>query len=152
MSQSKPNLWPLGIVITLVIFAGFIVSIAVYISKKHVDLVSKEYYAESVAYNNVIDMKKAYELLEEKPVINLSGESQQVLISFPSSYLGKVSNLSVEFYKPDNANLDFKLPLELKHGNQLQIDSEKMATGMWNVKLFFNLEDTKYLHEQNLQI
>lgn len=151
MTSSKRNLWPLGIVITLVIFAGFIVTIAIYISGKNVDLESKDYYLQSVEYSDIIDMKNAFEGLDEKPSFNTQ-ETGKLTINFPSSYWSKVDSGKVSFYKPDNASLDFESKFNKPMASSFSILTDKRKVGTWKIKFTFSMNNMIFYTEKDVTL
>ncbi len=151
MTKTKKSLWPYAIIGVLVIFATFIVSIAVYISKKNVDLESKEYYAESVAYNDVIDMKNAFEKLLEKPTI-AAQEGGKLSITFPLEYWNQVDSGALFFKKPDNASLDFETTFKKPIAPSISLQLGEKQKGSWKVRFQFSMEGTQYLSETDLTL
>jgi hypothetical protein len=151
MTNTKRSLWPYGIIGALLVFAIFIVSVAVYISKKSVDLESKEYYLESVAYNDIIEMKKAYEALEEQPTISIN-ESNQFSIKFPNEYWSKVDSGTINFFKPDNAEHDFTSKFKKLAASSIAFSLADKKSGQWKVKLVFSMDSVSYFKETEISL
>lgn len=153
MNKSKNRSpWPLGIVVVLGIFATFIVTIAVFLSKKNFDLVSTDYYSQSVNYNDIMSARGAFDSLAEKPSVLVNDSKQQINFSFPSAYASKVGNLSVQFFKPDDAKQDFEMPIEQLVSKDLNLDYSSMRKGIWNLSLHWEMNGTSYLLEDEIKL
>lgn len=150
--MTKRSPWPTGIVITLLIFATFIVSIAVFLSNKNFDLVSNDYYSESINYNDIMDARKALTSLEEKPSVSINDGMAQVNLNFPSSYASKVGGLTLDFFKPDDANQDFTLPIKKLASNGFDLDYSTMHKGIWNLSMRWEMDGVLYLYEDELKL
>jgi len=148
----KRSPWPAGIVITLLIFATFIVSIAVFLSNKNFDLVSGDYYSESINYNEIMDARNALTLLEEKPSILVNDGTRQMKLNFPNSYASKVADLTLDFFKPDDAEQDFSIPIKSLASNGFEVDYSTMHKGIWNLSMRWKMEGVLYLYEDELKL
>jgi hypothetical protein len=151
MTNTKRSLWPYGIIGALLVFAIFIVSVAVYISRKNVDLESKEYYLESVAYDDIIEMKKAFEALDEKPKINTESKGR-IVINFPVSYWSKIDSGRLNFFRPDDASLDFESKFNKPLASSLSLLIGEKRSGAWKMKFQFHMEGKSYFTEEELYI
>ncbi|MFY0674313.1 MAG: FixH family protein [Bacteroidia bacterium] len=151
MTKNKRSLWPFGIIGALLVFAIFIVSVAVYISNKNVDLESKEYYLESVAYNDIIKMKKAYESLAQKPELHLNDQNQ-LSIKFPNDYWSKIDSGRIDFLKPDNAVYDFTTAFKKPAASSIAFPLKDKKSGVWKVKFMFSIDTVSYFKETEISL
>ena len=149
--KNKKSLWPYGIILSLVLFAVFIVSVAVYISGKQVSLTHQDYYVESVEYDEIMAMKRAAQNLSEQPIIAYDSTLKMIEILFPSNQKGNITG-KIEFFKPDNSNLDFTQKIDLTNRTKLVINTADMKTGIWQTKLYWSVERIDYLLESTVQL
>ena len=128
----------------------FIVSIAVFLSGKNFDLVSEDYYMQSVNYDQVIDAKRAAAALEEKPEVMVDQKEKDLLISFPNSYANQLEKASIKFFKPDDASQDFEIALENLAGSHFKVSYKDLKTGNWKVSTYWKMNEKQYIVEQNV--
>lgn len=149
--KKKKNLWPYGIIVALVVFATFIVSIAVYISGKQVSLTNEDYYSESVEYDKIMDMKRASLNLGQQPQMAYDSTLQVLEVLFPQKQKGNITG-TIQFFKPDNAELDFSQKIELNNKSKLVINTADLKTGIWQTKLYWSVEQEDYLMESTVNL
>ncbi len=118
ISPSKDNRinWGTGIVIGIVVFVVISITMTVIFMTQDVSLVSDNYYENSLQYQDEIDKQNRTLALNEEMMINFNGEL--ISISSPQNYLNKKISGEIDFYRPSDPKLDFKLPLQLVEGNQ----------------------------------
>jgi hypothetical protein len=141
--------WGTGIVIGIIIFVVFSVTMTVIFMTQDVSLVSDNYYEKSLVYQEEIDKQSRTKSLDEQIKINFNGEVISVL--FPSDYLGEKISGEIYFYRPSNPDLDFNLPLKLVEGNQ-NIPVERLAKGFWRLKLNWIMDGNGYYNERAITI
>src|SRR5688500_1998457 len=92
--------WGHKLILVFILFGGMI-SYLVYRSvTTNFDLVSKEYYKEELAYQQVIDGTRRANLLTSKVAITRQGDS--VVISFPQEMkTGSIKGMAWFYYAPD---------------------------------------------------
>ena len=94
MAKSKRiSGWPFGIAI---IYGGFVLlllSFVLYSLFNSVELVSKDYYAEDLAYQKQIDRQNRANSLETGLSWEYSKKSQTIRLKFPASINSNVSGL-----------------------------------------------------------
>lgn len=149
--KKKKSLWPLAIVLSLAIFATFIVSVAVYISGKEVNLTRKNYYTESMDYDRIMAMKRASQVLEERPSIGYNSQLKVIEVLFPQGTGATISG-NIEFIKPDNAELDFEQKIELKDKSKFVINAQDLKTGIWEARLYWSIDSKEYLIESTVNL
>jgi hypothetical protein len=141
--------WGTGIVIGIIIFITLSVTMTVIFMTQDVSLVSDNYYAKSLTYQDEIDKQSRTKSLDEQVKVNFNGEI--VSISFPSAYLIKTISGEIFFYRPSNSNLDFTIPLQLVEGNQV-IPVNRLEKGFWRLKLNWTMDENMYYNERAITI
>ncbi len=134
--------WGTGIAIFMTAFIVFILTF-VYKSftndKYDHHLVSEEYYKDEINYQQEIDAKANAKTLKTKVKIkNVAGGIQ---VTFPSDY--KITEGTVKFQRASNEKLDFEVPIKLEN-NSMLISKKKIVKGMYNVKISWKANNTKY--------
>lgn len=140
--------WGTGLAIALGAFMIFILSF-VYktFTNKSYDhqLVSKEYYKDEINYQQEIDAEANAKKLNEP--IQLKNTEKGILITFPSDVATKKVKGTIAFQRASNVKLDFDLAIELTNNTLLILD-KKLARGLYNVKIDWQVGTTKYLYKE----
>ena len=142
--------WGTGLVIGMLCFIAFIMFmvIAMTTNKEYEhDLVTENYYAKEMHYQNEIDAETNAQLLKEKIVSKKTAEGW--LIQFPAELNAEKINGKVFLYRPSNQKLDFELPLVLS-GSNLLIPDKNLIDGRWNITIDWEYENTPYLFKQEI--
>jgi hypothetical protein len=115
-------------------------------TQQHYDLVSSDYYAQELKYQEVIDGSNNMLALNQKITILDAGNSYT--IELPAA-AGTAPNGEVYFYRPSNAAGDFRVPLT---SGKIEVPKRKMLTGLYKVKVTWTNSDKKYFDEQTLTV
>lgn len=140
--------WGTGLAIGMLAFISFILYfvITMSVNKKYsYDLVTEEYYAKSMTYQNEIDEETNTYNLEEK----ITGQKTKKgwLLSFPEELDPEKINGKVFLYRPSNQQLDFDLPIVLS-GLNLLIPDKSLVDGRWNITLEWTYENKDFLYKK----
>ena len=137
--------WGTGITIALVIYMSGIVGVVIFTFQQDVNLVTKDYYAQELAYDEQIARIRNTESLEQKPELEYVRNAEAVQLSFPAN-LDPESG-SVLFFRPSDFTKDKNYDLKLNDNHSQAFDFTNMQTGMWKVKLQWELEGKSYYQE-----
>lgn len=136
--------WGTGIVIAIALFIGFIMTMVVKMStdpRADHEMVTDNYYAKELAYQEVIDAKK------NASNIKLEYESTEAGLLLTLSNTPEVlNNVIVELYRADNRKLDIHLPLE-RTGNQILVEKQLLVQGKYNLSIEYRHEGELFLIE-----
>jgi hypothetical protein len=142
--------WGHKLILVFILFGGMI-SYLVYRSvTTNFDLVSKEYYKEELAYQQVIDGTRRANLLTSKVAITRQGDS--VVISFPREMkTGSIKGMAWFYYAPDERR-DRRLPLEATGNDEIKFNSSLFIPGNYTAKISWENEGLHYYTEQSINI
>lgn len=144
--------WSTGIIITIVAFIGFIMSMVLVMmtNKKYDhDLVTEKYYQKELAYQTDINaIKNARKL---KHGIKIEVLKKGLKIIFPSNFIPKNIKGSVFLYRPSNKYLDVKIPIVARDSVML-IPQRFLVAGRWNISVAFIYQKKSYLHEEQFNL
>lgn len=136
--------WGTGIVIAIALFIGFIMTMVVKMStdpRADHEMVTDNYYAKELAYQEVIDAKK------NASNVKLEYESTEAGLLLTLSNTPEVlNNVIVELYRADNRKLDIHLPLE-RTSNQILIERQLLVQGKYNLSIEYRHEGELFLIE-----
>lgn len=130
-------------------FVAIIVTLVVGSSRQSFDLVSKDYYKEEIAYQQVIDASKNQSALSEPMAIHAN--AQAVVIDFPAEFKDKALSGNVQFYSPVNSQWDRNFSLT-KEGNSVSIDRAKLQNTRYKLKISCQVDGKNYYQESELYL
>jgi hypothetical protein len=142
--------WGTGIVIGMVSFICFILYFVITMSTDDTyshDLVTEEYYAKEMAYQEEIDAETNTHNLTEK--ISSRKVAKGWLVTFPKAFDPKKIKGNVFLYRPSNQKLDFDIILELSDSNVL-IPGERLIGGRWNIIMNWTYDDISYMYKEEI--
>lgn len=131
----KKFTWGHGVVIALGSFIAFILFMILVFpnGQQNSDLVSKNYYEDELAYQEVIDAKNNAAELTEKPVY--SQFSEGIKITFPTSEIPDGKKVDFELFRTDDSNLDVKKEILLDRTNSIFIPEKVISKGSYTLKI-----------------
>ena len=142
--------WGTGIVLAFIAFIGFIMYfiITMNVSDKYDhDLVTEDYYAEELSYQNDIDkLNNAKDLIENVYYVKTV---DGLKINFPKDLDYKEITGKVFLYRPSNKQLDFETPISLSNP-YLLIPDNRLVDGRWNIKIDWQNNGKSYLYKASI--
>jgi hypothetical protein len=115
-----------------------------------VDLVSKEYYKEELAYQQVIDGARRANALSQQP--RLSATDAGLHLQLPPEMKEKTLTGQIRFYCPADAARDRDIPLLASPDASQVIPKELLPPGQYTVSISWNAAGTNYFSQQPLTI
>ena len=146
MSKFKYN-WGWGILISIIIFLLIMAAIIIFAMNKNVDLVTKDYYQKELEYQSRIDKENKSKFLNKDVII--SADEKNITIIFPDS-LNITGELN--FYRPSDSRLDFKIPIKLTGENKQIISTKIFAKGFWKVKIYWGENENDFYSEKSFVV
>jgi hypothetical protein len=142
--------WGISVAIVYTLFAVGMILFVVKASQQKNDLVTENYYDEAIHYQDKIDAMGNARLLTNSFTATFSKPTNSILISINNKE-GAI-NGKINFYKPDNASLDFEVVLITDSSGVQRISAENKAKGLWNVLASWQVGEKKYYSESKLFI
>lgn len=142
--------WGTAIVISFIAFISFILFFVIKMSlDSHAnhDLVTEEYYKAELGYQKEIDAELNAKVNEV--TLTVQKNENGLLITFPKNLEYKNISGIVSLYRPSNKHLDLDLALNLSNSNLL-IPDKRLLDGRWDIKVFWEYQNQKYMHKQSL--
>lgn len=142
--------WGTGIILAILSFISFILYFVITMSTNknysH-DLVTDDYYAKEMMYQNEIDAETNSQNLVEKI------DSKKVFngwqITFPKEFEPTKTKGRIAFYRPSNQQLDFEIPLAFVD-TKMHIPHKRFVGGRWNITIQWTYEGKSYLYKQKI--
>ncbi len=142
--------WGTGIVMA---FIGFISFILYFIISLNVDdtynheLVTEDYYAEELDYQEAIDKLKNAKQLNEN--VSYKSTKEGLIIRFPNDIDYKKITGKMFLYRPSNKHLDFETTVSLSKSTLL-IPDNRLVDGRWNIEIDWQYNGISYLFKESI--
>lgn len=138
--------WGLRIII---LYSGFVLLMLTLVYKctqQKFDLVSKDYYAQELAYQKVIDGSHNMTMLNEQ--VTIKQQPGGIYIQLPDSQVG-LENGKIFFYRPSDASKDRKIDFSTIN---TAVSYKDLVKGVYKIKLTWDLNDKHFFEEQSIYI
>ncbi len=141
--------WGTGLLITIILGVSFFVSFILFSLTQDINLVSKDYFPEEIAYASKLDKINNADKLAEK--ISLKKENDKIIITYPKDKSNNISGKILLYYvtsyrhdktvtiKPDNT------------GKQI-INIGDIQKGRYYIKIDWASDSINYFQEFKLSI
>jgi len=142
--------WGTKIAMLYISFVLLIIFMVVLSMNQKIELVSKDYYAQELVYQNKIDeMNNANALSESvESTITLEG----LTLTFPKNFKSSKVNGTVLFFRPSDASKDYKTTVVLNDNLQQNISKNNLSSGMYKMQLSWSANDKNYFIEKVIVI
>jgi nitrogen fixation protein FixH len=148
MNNMKFN-WGYKIAAVYLIFVAGILYLVVQSSRQEVDLVTPDYYAQELRYQEKIDQRKRAAGLSEP--VRYSLEPGAIRIRFPKEFAGKDITGDVLLYYPADSRKDVNAAI-LAEGNVMTLAIPEKRSGMHVLQVSWTSGGQSYYFEENLFI
>lgn len=130
-------------------FVALIITLVVKSMHQKVDLVSKDYYAEELAFQRKIDAGKNQSVLSA--AANIHADAQNIVIDFPAEFKDANVTGKVHFYAPANADFDKDISIAAVN-NTVSISRNLLQQARYTLKLSWEAAGKKYYQETDLNL
>lgn len=137
--------WGTGIAMFYSTFVVVLVAVVIKTTTFDNSLVSEQYYADDLNYQQQFDKLQNSKNLNKDLEIQYQASSQQVLLHFPDNLPAPKGE--VYFFCPSNSKLDFRQPVVVDANRQQSIATEQLKPGLWRIKVDWQAGDTPYFKE-----
>jgi hypothetical protein len=142
--------WGNKILIVFISFAGLISYMVYRCTQVPVSLVTKEYYKDELAYQEVIDQSRNANELANK--IRFNQDNQSLSVVFPAEIKNSSIQGEIIFYCPSDDKKDLKWRLELNEEGRQLFDLKKFFSGRYTAKIRWESGGVKYYQETPITI
>lgn len=148
MSTLKMN-WGAKIAVLYIGFVALIITLVVGSMRQDFDLVSKDYYAQELAYEKTIDASRNTAALSAP--LSLRQDEQVITIQFPAVFSGKVVDATLHFYSSIDDALDRTVKLNSSE-NKIVIQRSLLPAAAYTLKMSWSSEGKEYYQEFNVNL
>ncbi|MBC8401319.1 MAG: FixH family protein [Candidatus Marinimicrobia bacterium] len=146
----KPNIFFRVLVIVITLFMVLNVAFVIYTHTLSFGLVSENYYADELAYQDQIDRIERTNALPQPVKVKFSPASG-VMVSFPVLFEPATVEGTIKLFRPSDKRLDRRFPISLNREGVQYIPAANLPVpGLWKVKIFWQSEGIEYYLEEEL--
>jgi hypothetical protein len=138
--------WGTKIAILYISFVALIVFMVALSMTQKIDLVSEDYYAKELDFQNSINEQNNANALTE--AIQHEVVNNGLKIKFPEVFKNKAIKGNIMFYRPSDKSKDFSIDIALDNNLEQSADLKLFSKGMYKMKVSWSAEDVNYFTEQ----
>jgi hypothetical protein len=137
--------WGHKIIIVFIIFAAGILTLVTKSMRTRIDMVTPDYYAEELKYQQVIDGRR--EALSLSVPVSINQSTQSIGVVFPPEMHGIALNGKVLFYRASDSRQDISLPINADEHGLMLVSKQRFHKGNYRVKLQWEAGGKSYFQE-----
>jgi len=141
--------WGRSMLLLYVVFIGVILFMVVKSFGHESELVTDDYYAEELKYQERIDAEANALPFKDSVEIRVAGGI--IEIQFPSA-CSNFDKGEAYFYKASDKHSDIVFPLQPDNGRIQKITREQLGNGFYTVKLSWYQGEKKFFMERNIYL
>ena len=141
--------WGKWIIVSFVLFAGFIVTLVVVCVREDIGLVSKDYYQEEIAYQDQLERISNANELVEKPLISVR-ENEYLKVAFND--FDKIEKAELELFCPSNAKLDKTFNITASNEKEQYFSLGKLPKGMYRARMQWTMSNKEFYIEEVIHL
>lgn len=138
--------WGYKIILVFVIFATGILTLVIKSMRTRVDMVTGDYYAEELKYQQNIDAQKNAHRLTGPVTVAQTGDSIEII--FPQECIGRELNGEITFYRPSDSRRDFTVPAQPDAQGKVLVSRARLDRGNYRIKVQWESEGIPYFLEK----
>ena len=140
--------WGKAIILTFVLFAGFIGGMVFLMSRQRIDLVRDDYYQDELAFQQHINRVERAARLQKPVAMTYEPTQQQLALVLPQN----LRRGEITFYRPSDRRQDFRLNIAQSPQSRRVVSTASLAKGYWRVQVAWSDGQQDYYAEDELFI
>jgi hypothetical protein len=139
--------WGKGILLTIIAFVGFIMTLVVIsVRQDDIHLVTENYYEKEIKYQDQIEREKSAAGLDRE-VLAYDALTKTMVLDLPVGVKG-----NLQLFRPSDARLDQELPIDILEEGKTSVPLEKLKSGYWRVQLTWTENGVDFYQEKKISI
>jgi nitrogen fixation protein FixH len=143
--------WGTGIAAVYTLFACGTVGFVVFAMNKPVELVSGDYYAQSLEYDRRMAARANLQALGAAFSCAVSSDGRALSLRLPSG-AAPTPGGTVTLYRPSDSQADHVVALSVDARGEQQIALADLRPGRWRVQVEWDAGATPYYYEQTVDV
>lgn len=149
-SISGSQLWPYGIIATFVVFIMALAAWVTFAVSNDVQLVSKDYYAQEIAYGSEMERIIRTRELGSRFQLEHSIGNKQLILRLPSDHARKGVQGNIHLYRPNQAKLDQHLNLNPDAAGVQVFEMGRLPPGKWKINIRWQVGKIDYQYQKTI--
>lgn len=150
LNAIRTNPWPYAIIGWMLLFGTGMAAWLVVAIRNDPELVRPDYYEQEIAYQQQIDRLNRTAAVRSEISVAYENARQQIALRIPAAHLADKLSGTIQFYRPSNAKLDFKLPLAVDASGLQSVPTVKLQAGLWKVRVSWTSGGQEFFHDQSI--
>lgn len=142
--------WGWRIAILYLGFVAFIMYLVVGTMKEKTDLVTPDYYAKELAYQDQIDKKHRTQQLAEQ--LDWKVNQHNVELKFPSQFLRSKVSATVTFYRANDSSKDVTKDVSPDSAGVCIVNAQELIPGVYTMKIDWQADSNTFYNESTIRI
>ena len=138
--------WGTGIALVYIAFAAATASFVAFAMGRSVDLVSADYYAQSLQQDQRMDAERNTRALASPPDV-VHSSARALVLSLPAAHAASATG-TVTLYRPSDASADRVLPLAIDPDGHQPIALDGLVRGRWLLQVRWSAQGRHYYFEE----
>lgn len=151
LDQHNNNMnWGYKILFLYLSFVAGMLYLVVQSTRQKIDLVSEDYYARTINFQDQINHTENASKGNLKVMIDYDKAGKKIGFTFPKRE-GQLPKGKITFFRPDNAALDFSIAIDAPASVQ-EIPADELNRGLWRIQFNWELGGVPLYQEERIQI
>lgn len=141
--------WGKSIILAFGMFGAFIATLVTVCIRQDVNLVTREYYKEELAYQQQIDRMAHAATLVEKPVIEARDGN---IVTITYSDFHRIQKGELQLFRPSDPDMDKEFNVQKSDYKIQYFSTEGLARGMYRARLRWTMGGQEFFIEQIIRL
>ena len=138
--------WGKGIIIAMVLFMGFILTLVITLMRQDVDLEIDDYYNKELAFNEQYNAQQNYMDATEKITFNVTSDS--LFVIFPKDL--QTGAAKIQLQRPNNKQQD--AVFDVQATDKVYIPTKSLPKGVFNCTITGKRNGKMYENNHSLKL
>lgn len=143
--------WGLGVALVYGLFASATVGVGWFAMTERVDLVSDDYYAQSLVHDGRLAAIERVARLGEAFDVDHASERGRLVVRWPVEMAGAAAG-TIRLYRPADARADRVSAVGPSADGRQRISLDGLAAGRWIVKVQWTADGQDYYAERAVEV
>ncbi|MBA4405822.1 hypothetical protein C0389_00965 [bacterium] len=142
--------WGFNIAAFYITFVVLLLIVVFIFMSQDVGLVTDDYYAKEIAYQEEIDRTTRTKNLTVQ--LDIAVEPAQIKFLFPKIFSWREIGGTIHFYRPSDKEKDFIANISLDSSRTQFIGTENLKKGLWKIKVDWKAKGVSYFNEKIVMV
>ena len=142
--------WGTGIALVYTAFAAATTGVVTFAMRRPVDLVSGDYYEQSLRQDDRIAAEN--NARELGVVVSVDERSPEVAVILMPARAAREAHGTVTLYRPSNSRADQETPLQLDARGEQRVPLDRLTPGRWVVQVRWSAAGRDYYVERGIHV